>query len=64
MDFLGQLPPQLPPVAFDVSDPALWTDAVRSLKTPAARGVDAISAWEFKRMPFQAIMDIKKVLIS
>ena len=63
-DFLSQLPSQLPPIAFDIANPDLWFEAVRSLKTSAARGVDAVSAWELKRMPPQSITDIKDILLG
>ena len=62
--FLDQLPSHLPPIAFDLHSPDLWIDAVRSLKTSASRGVDAISAWELKRMPVKALVAVKDILLG
>ena len=61
-DFLDRLPHDLPPPAFNVDDSQLWLNAVRSMKTRSARGVDGISSWELKQLPAQAILDVGTIL--
>ena len=62
--FLDMIPDHWIPPQVDMDNLELWTSAIHDLKTPSARGIDAISSWELKRLPTQAIADMKNVLVS
>ena len=62
--FLAHIPDHWVPPKVDMNDLNLWLQAIKELKTPSARGVDAISSWELQQLPTQAIADMKDVLIG
>ena len=61
---LDLIPDDWEPPQVDMQDISLWTQAIKDLKTPFARGVDAISSWELKKLPLEAIKHLRDVLLS
>lgn len=61
--FLTHIPADTPALSVTTSDPQLWLEAIRKLKSSSARGVDAISAAEMQSLPFSAICDLQHIVM-
>ena len=60
--FVASLPVELPAPAIDMQDAQMWKLAVRELKVPSARGIDAISSQELKQLPDAAISHVASII--
>ena len=66
-DQLAQMIMRLPPeelVPINELDPQLWEATVKTLRSHAATGVDAISAYELKMLPTALIMELAAILCA
>ena len=61
-ELLQSLPEHLPSIQVDLQNVDLWCDAIKSLKSISARGVDAISSSELKQLPRECITDLVHVM--
>lgn len=62
--FLQNIPENFPQLVVDVNAPQIWTDALASMKSKTARGVDGIAVDELKMLPPQAHADLRRLCVS
>ena len=62
--FLDEISQLVPAPVVRMDDFDLWTQAIRSMKTHSARGVDAIAASEIKKLPHSALFDLMNIMNS
>ena len=61
LELVQALPPH-PQIEVDMTDPKLWTSAIRKLKHKAARGIDSISALELSLLPEQMVCSLSETM--